>query len=244
MSRLKMINTFSQHKSNKSSTLKIWPDDHPTRSFNDSDFSTLHIDGQSTDVDAPPDIIDVDKDDDIIDDEDSLPYDLAYSDDEDLINVDDDDDMSADVVQGHDSDGGGDDRPPSHQVPTGCGGCLGHRKPNLGSRKAGKLHTRQETRNLGLKKITNIHGPVSIWFEWNDRETLMPLGDHTAHWANYLRELVRELPMHYPSWRQTQFDLMPHMESERWPKIYTGIQQHLQKIYNGNKSALKAQHWV
>nr|GEZ84046.1 hypothetical protein [Tanacetum cinerariifolium] len=73
-------------------------------------------DGQSTDVDAPPDIIDVDKDDDIIDDEDSLPYDLAYFDDEDLINVDDDDDMSADVVQGHDSDGGGDDRPHSHQA--------------------------------------------------------------------------------------------------------------------------------
>ncbi|GKE32093.1 hypothetical protein Tco_1451415, partial [Tanacetum coccineum] len=42
----------------------------------------------------------------------------------------------------------------------------------------------------------------------------------------------------------TQFDLKPHMESERWPKIYTAIKQHLQKIYNGNKSALKAQHWV
>nr|GEY61982.1 hypothetical protein [Tanacetum cinerariifolium] len=34
------------------------------------------------------------------------------------------------------------------------------------------------------------------------------------------------------------------MEFERWQKIYTGIQQHLQKIYNGNKAALKAQHWV
>ncbi|GJS70339.1 hypothetical protein Tco_0703180 [Tanacetum coccineum] len=33
----------------------------------------------------------------------------------------------------------------------------------------------------------------------------------------------------------TQFDLKPHMESEHWAKIYTGIQQHLQKIYNGNK---------
>ncbi|GKE13696.1 gag-pol polyprotein, partial [Tanacetum coccineum] len=30
VNRLKMINTFSQHKSNKSSTLKICPDDHPT----------------------------------------------------------------------------------------------------------------------------------------------------------------------------------------------------------------------
>nr|GEW47376.1 hypothetical protein [Tanacetum cinerariifolium] len=60
-------------------------------SLNDLDNVTLHIDGQSTDVDAPPDIIDVpDEDDDIIDDEDAIPYDLADSDDEDLINVDDD----------------------------------------------------------------------------------------------------------------------------------------------------------
>nr|GFA55060.1 hypothetical protein [Tanacetum cinerariifolium] len=31
---------------------------------------------------------------------------------------------------------------------------------------------------------------------------------------------------------QTQFDLRPHMESDRWPQIYASIQQHLQKIYN------------
>nr|GFB25210.1 hypothetical protein [Tanacetum cinerariifolium] len=34
--------------------------------------------------------------------------------------------MSADVARGHGGDGGGDDRPPSHQVPTGCGGFLGN----------------------------------------------------------------------------------------------------------------------
>ncbi|GJR52154.1 hypothetical protein Tco_1402675 [Tanacetum coccineum] len=86
----------------------------------------------------------------------------------------------------------------------------------------------------------------------------MPLGDHAAHWANYLEELVRELPLHYPSWRQmssewkagvmanigTQFDLHPHMESDRWPQIYAAIQQHLQKIYNGKKAALKESYWV
>ncbi|GJV03330.1 RNA-directed DNA polymerase, eukaryota [Tanacetum coccineum] len=47
--------------------------------------------GQLTEVDAPPDIIDLDEDDDIIDDEDALPHDLADFDDEDLVNVDDDD---------------------------------------------------------------------------------------------------------------------------------------------------------
>ncbi|GJQ97199.1 RNA-directed DNA polymerase, eukaryota [Tanacetum coccineum] len=229
-------------------------------SLNDLDFTTLHIDGQSTDVDAPPHIIDVDEDDDIIDDEDALSHDLADSNDEDLINVDDDDDdvaMSVDVARGHGGDGGGDDRPPPHQIPTGCGGCLGNRgkgtqKPNLGGRKAADCipARRPEPR---VKENHYVHGPVPIRFEWNDRETLMPLGDHAAHWANYLGELVRELPMHYPSWRQVsaerkagvlakignQFDLKPHMESERWTKIHTGIQQHLQKIYNGNKAALK-----
>ncbi|GKF63694.1 hypothetical protein Tco_0187142, partial [Tanacetum coccineum] len=65
-------------------------------SLNDMDNATLHIDGQSTVVDVPLDIIDLDEDDDIIDDEDALPYDLVDSDDEDLINVDDDD--GVDVV--------------------------------------------------------------------------------------------------------------------------------------------------
>ncbi|GKA81018.1 hypothetical protein Tco_0787710 [Tanacetum coccineum] len=228
------------------------------------EIAALHIDGQSIDVDAPPDIIDVvDEDDDIIDEEDPIPHDLADSDDEDLVNLDIDDGMSADVARGHGGDGGGDDRPPSHHIPTGCGGCLGNRgkgtrKPNLGGRRAGRQHTRQETRNLGLKAITDKSGPVSIRFEFGDRETLMPLGEHAAHWANYLGELVRELPLHYPSWRQvpaeqkagvmarigTQFDMRPHMESDRWPLIYAAIQQHLQKIYNGKKAALKERHWI
>nr|GEU32534.1 hypothetical protein [Tanacetum cinerariifolium] len=106
----------------------------------------------------------------------------------------------------------------------------GTRKPNLGGRRAGMLHTRQETRNLGLKAITDKSGPVPI----------------------------RELPLHYPSWSQmpperkagvvakigTQFDLRPHMEFDRRPQIYAGIQQHLQKIYNSKKAALKERYWV
>ncbi|GJT49357.1 hypothetical protein Tco_0975514 [Tanacetum coccineum] len=197
-------------------------------SLNDLEIAALHID-----------------DDDIIDEEDPIPHDLADSNDEDLVNLDIDDGinvMSADVARVYGGDGGGDDRPPPYQIPTGCGGCLGNRgkgtrKPNLGGRRAGRMHTRQETRNLGLKAITDKNGPVPIRFEFGDRETLMPLGDHAAHWANYLGELVRELPLHYPSWRQmpperkagvvakigTQFDLRPHMEFDRWPQIYTGI---------------------
>ncbi|GJU89582.1 hypothetical protein Tco_1302005 [Tanacetum coccineum] len=235
-------------------------------SLNDLNNATLHIDGQSTEVDAPPDIIDLDEDDDIIDDEDALPHDLADSDDEDLVNVEDDDGvevMSTDVARGHGGDGGGDDRPPSHHIPTGCGGCFanrgkGTRKANLGGRKAGRLHTRQETRNLGLKKITDDKGPVPIRFEWDDKKTMMPLGGHASHWSNYLGELIREMPLYYPSWQKvpaerkaaivtkigTQFDLTPHMQSQHWADINAGIQQHLQKLYNTNKASLKAAHWV
>nr|GEU87936.1 hypothetical protein [Tanacetum cinerariifolium] len=134
---------------------------------------------------------------------------------------------------GHGGDGGSDDRPPSYQIPTGYGGCLGKstQKPNFGGRRAGMMHTRQETRNLRLKAITDKNGPILIRFEFGDRETLMPFGDHAAHWANYLREL-------------NLFDLRPHMDFDHWPQIYAGIQQHLQKIYNGKKTAFKERYSV
>ncbi|GKE99393.1 hypothetical protein Tco_0022744, partial [Tanacetum coccineum] len=128
------------------------PDLTLSTSLVDLEFATLNIDGQSMDVDAPSDIIDVDEDDDLIDDEDALPHDLAYFDDEDLAN--DDVAMSANVAWGHGGDGGGDDRPPPGQIPTGCRG-KGTQKPNRGGRKAGRLDTRGETGNLELRRITD-----------------------------------------------------------------------------------------
>nr|GEV37358.1 hypothetical protein [Tanacetum cinerariifolium] len=177
-----------------------------------------------------------------------IPHDLADSDDEDLVNLDIDDgvNMSVDIARGHSGDGGGDDRP-LHTRYQPVAGLL---------RRAGRMYTRQETWNLGLKAITDKNGLVPIRFEFGDRQTMIPLGDHAAHWANYLGELVRELSLHYPSWRQIpserkarvvakiRFDLRTHMKSNRWPKIYVGIQQHLQKIYNGKKAALKEGYWV
>nr|GEX93159.1 hypothetical protein [Tanacetum cinerariifolium] len=59
-------------------------------SLNDLEITALHIDGQSIDVDALQ-IVDVDEDDDIFDEEDPIPHDLADSDDEDLFNLDIDD---------------------------------------------------------------------------------------------------------------------------------------------------------
>nr|GEU71237.1 hypothetical protein [Tanacetum cinerariifolium] len=83
-------------------------------SLNDLDNGTFHIDGQSIEVNAPPYIIDVLKeDDDIVDDEDALPHDLVDFDNKYLINVDDDgvEKMSVDVARSHGSDGGSVDLP-------------------------------------------------------------------------------------------------------------------------------------
>nr|GFB73831.1 hypothetical protein [Tanacetum cinerariifolium] len=117
---------------------------------------------------------------------------------------------------------------------------------------AGRLNTRDKTRNLSLKDITDTRGPVSIQFELRDKQTVMPLGDHAAHWSSYIGEVIRGVPLYYPSWLKvpkerkaalitdivTQFDLRPHMESPNWTEINAGIQQHFQK------AAFKAQHWV
>nr|GEZ32533.1 hypothetical protein [Tanacetum cinerariifolium] len=88
------------------------------------------------------------------------------------------------------------------------------RKPNLGGRAAGRLNTRYKTRNISLKEITDTKGPVPIQFE-------------LRMWLIGLATSGR-----------------PHMESLDWTEISVGIQQHLQKVYNTNKAAFKAQHWV
>nr|GFA99242.1 hypothetical protein [Tanacetum cinerariifolium] len=133
--------------------------------------------GQSTKVDVPPDIIIdvVDEDNDITDDEGALPHDLAESNNEDLINVDDD----------------GVDKVYSGK---------GKRKPNLGGRAAGRLNTRDKTRNLSLKEITDTRGTVPIQFELRDKQTVIPLDDHAAHWSSYIGEVIRGVPLYYPSW--------------------------------------------
>ncbi|GJS77100.1 hypothetical protein Tco_0726981, partial [Tanacetum coccineum] len=140
-------------------------------SLNDLDFATLNIDGQSTDVEAPPDIIDVDEDGDFIDDEDDFPHHLADYDDKVLANDDDDDEaaiiMPAAVARGHDGDGSSDDPspPPPCSIGTGCRGVRGRKATRVGKgggRDGGSKGTRKETRNLGLKKVLDEYGPLKI----------------------------------------------------------------------------------
>ncbi|GJW09681.1 hypothetical protein Tco_1575508 [Tanacetum coccineum] len=132
-------------------------------SLNYLDFATLHIDGQSIDVDALPNIIDVEEDDDIIDDEDALPHDLADSDDEDLVNVDDDDNddvMSADVARGHGGDGGGDDRPYPHQIGDGY---RGHPKTQLGRQESQQAEYPQGNQEPRTQFDLTPHMQSDLW---------------------------------------------------------------------------------
>ncbi|GKE52372.1 hypothetical protein Tco_1487528 [Tanacetum coccineum] len=94
------------------------PDLALSTNLNDLYFATLNINGQSTEVEAPPPINPVDDDDDFIDDEDDVPRDLVDSDNEVLANSDDDNEvatvMSAAVMRGHGGDGAGDPLIPLH----------------------------------------------------------------------------------------------------------------------------------
>nr|GEW42860.1 hypothetical protein [Tanacetum cinerariifolium] len=91
----------------------------------------MYYDGQSPEVDVPPDIII---------------------------------DMSSDVARSHGGNGGGEDRP---------------------------LHTMY---------------PAVVWvallteFKLRDKQTVMPPGDHAAHWSSYIEEVIRGVPLYYPSW--------------------------------------------
>nr|GEZ34682.1 F-box domain, leucine-rich repeat domain, L domain-like protein [Tanacetum cinerariifolium] len=193
-------------------------------SLNDLDNATLHIDGQSTEVDVPPDIIDVvDEDDDITDDENALPRDLADFDNEDLINVDDDgvDKMSADVARSHGGDGGG----------------KGKRKPNFGGRAAGRLNTRDKTWNLSLKEIMDTKGPVPIQFELRDKQTVMPIGDHATHWSSYTGEVIRDVPLYYPFWLKSRRSGRP-----RSLQILGNIARAAQNRQNRAKSTVISRH--
>ncbi|GJY53027.1 hypothetical protein Tco_0444691 [Tanacetum coccineum] len=141
--------------------------------------------------------------------------------------------MSAAVARGHD---GGDDayRPPPHPIGTGYRG-VGGRKATEGGRGGGRdgrsKGIRKETRNLGLKKIMDEYGPLKIQFEWNDKGTMLHLGENSARWSNLVGEIQH-------------FDLIPHIRSKLWPDIKKGIDQHMAKVYVYNKSALKAKRWT
>ncbi|GJW12568.1 hypothetical protein Tco_1578395, partial [Tanacetum coccineum] len=94
---------------------------------------------------------------------------------------------SADVARSHKGDGGGDDHPPSHVVLADCGGCIANKD---------KIFW------ITAKEIAEAKSPVSISFEKCDKQTLNHLGPHAAYWSNYIREIVRNVPLYYLSWEK------------------------------------------
>ncbi|GJY83004.1 hypothetical protein Tco_0496380 [Tanacetum coccineum] len=174
---------------------------------------------------------------------------------------------SVDVAQSHGGEGGGEDRPPPHHVSTDCGGCFinrgkGKRKPNLGGRGAGRMNTRDKTRNLSLKDVAKAKGPVSIQFDVGDKQTLNPLGPHAAHWSNYIGEVIRTVPLYYPSWEKVpkerkaalisnirvSYPFIPSLTSGRTmesPVVEStrALTCTCKKAYNTNKASFKAKHW-
>ncbi|GKA96609.1 F-box domain containing protein [Tanacetum coccineum] len=177
--------------------------------------------------------------------------------------------MSADVARGHGGDGGGDDRPPPYQVPTGCGGCLGNRgkgtrKPNLGGRRSGQAAypPGDPIPRVKASRIRKRSGPVPIRFlRLTTEETLMPLGDHLRSLGKYSKSLVREC-LALPFFRQIRRSGRRGSVGKEWCKpsltcvptwnptaghksMRASIPpQNLQKIYNGKKAALKERYWV
>ncbi|GJS07100.1 peptidase C50, separase [Tanacetum coccineum] len=141
-------------------------------SLNDLDNAALHIDGQSMVVDVPPDIIDIPNKDDDIIGEEDA---LPH----DLVDFDVEDLINVD------DDGVEKMSLADVARPHGGDGGGDDRPPS---------HI--------AKEIVEAKGPVSISFEQGDKQTLNPLGPHVAHWSNYIGEIIRSVPLYYPSWEK------------------------------------------
>ncbi|GJV00379.1 retrovirus-related pol polyprotein from transposon TNT 1-94 [Tanacetum coccineum] len=135
----------------------------------DLDFATLDVDGQSTKVKAPPPITKK-----MILLMMKMTF-LMIKDNEVLINSDDDE-----VVTIIYSRSGTEEE--------------GEREVGMEARKACI-----KPKNIELKKAAENNGPHEIDFEWNDQNTFTHVDKNVAWFSNYVGELVREVPMHYPS---------------------------------------------
>nr|GEV50636.1 hypothetical protein [Tanacetum cinerariifolium] len=163
--------------------------------------------------------------------EDSLPHDLADSDDEDLVNVDDGDDVAVVYSNSLPHDLADSDDEDLVNVDDG---------DDVAVVYSSKCHTPKSDSG---GKVTE--GEAS-WHKINLARTRSSLsvaiearGDHAAHWANLLGEIVREFSMHFRSWHN-----IPEEWKTRVMGKIGGIEQHFVKIYTDNKSSLKAEHWV
>ncbi|GJS24852.1 hypothetical protein Tco_0453484 [Tanacetum coccineum] len=119
---------------------------------------------------------------------DALPHDLADPDDEDLVNVDDDDGvelMLADVARGHGGDVGGDDRPPTHHIPTRVGVAIVNASKNFWQR-----HPKTQ---FGWKESGLAAYPSRDLEPREEMLRLQALGSNTESGVPYTKEEINAL---------------------------------------------------
>nr|GEV56203.1 hypothetical protein [Tanacetum cinerariifolium] len=124
--------------------------------------------------------------------------------------------MSADVARGHEGDDGGDDRPPPHESAEGC-------RAKSRRQESQQDAYPKESQKFGLRKITDELCPQSIKFEWKDNGTMLPLGDHLAHWDNLLREIkIRISIFGFGLIPRTWPGVLKMLETEQRTRSYAG----------------------
>ncbi|GJU09894.1 hypothetical protein Tco_1132290 [Tanacetum coccineum] len=69
-----------------------------------------------------------------------------------------------------------------------------------GGRDGRRKGVRHTTKNVRLKEAVKRYCPQKIKFEWGDQGTMLQVGPNASWWNNVVGKLVREFPMHYPSW--------------------------------------------
>ncbi|GJZ54625.1 hypothetical protein Tco_0609510 [Tanacetum coccineum] len=136
----------------------------------------------------------------------------------------------------------------------------GTRKPNLDGRRAGMIYPPGDPEPQAKSPYHDKNGPrplnpveygdqreprclsVTMLLIWDNYSSGASLWDFSVHHPTFLAPSTAEAEGE--GCGKDWHDFATHMESDRWPKIYAGIQQHLQKLYNGKKDALKERYWV
>nr|GEV10074.1 hypothetical protein [Tanacetum cinerariifolium] len=197
--------------------------------LNDLDFATLNINGQSTKVEAPPLIIPIDDDDDFIDDEDDVPYELADSNNEVLINSDDDDEVT--TVQ-------------QSRAVTVVTVPVTHLPFHF--RLNSVFEDWEPEEEGGIEAGRACIKPQKIEFKWKDQNIMPHIGNNVAWFGNFIDELVREFPMHYPSWYNIEETKKAHIQGrlvtrrtlpEPLPMLKT-------RLIAGSLATIDVAHWL
>ncbi|KAK1424778.1 hypothetical protein QVD17_20116 [Tagetes erecta] len=110
-------------------------------------------------------------------------------------------------VRGHDGDGHGDPPP---------GGC----NPASGCAAVGSPNKRRKTTNKGLRKRWEKNGskPFLIVFDFEDQQTMRPVGDNSSDFVNLVGVTIRTtVPLNYKSWKDVPSEAMTTI----WPQLET-----------------------